>query len=372
MFLDSAYPLIAAECEAAMTLVMPASQASCRPHPRWNMLNLVSYATHWPMPATDWESPGDRTVPGTSPSPAATPWRSSTAMSGRSADEVLDCRGGMRIHHLNCGTMCPNGARLVNGEGGFLEPSRIVCHCLLIEGDSGLVLVDTGFGVEDTLKPRRLGAAFALMRPRAEIGETALTQIEALGFAAEDVKQIVATHLDPDHSGGLPDFPLAEVHVFARELDAAMSPTLRDRPRYRRAHWSHNPHWIRHEIEGDEWFGFEGVKILPDLGTEVLMVPLIGHTLGHTGIAIKRKDGWLLHCGDAYFHHDELSTPPGCPSGLRLFQNLNNADRRQRLANQERLRELVSRHGEEVSLLCSHDPYELDGAQASAADAAMA
>jgi len=33
---------------AAMSLVMPASQASCRPHPRWNMLNLVSYSTHWP------------------------------------------------------------------------------------------------------------------------------------------------------------------------------------------------------------------------------------------------------------------------------------------------------------------------------------
>lgn len=48
VFLDSAYPVIAAECEAAMGLVMPASQASCRPHPRWNMLNLVSYSKHWP------------------------------------------------------------------------------------------------------------------------------------------------------------------------------------------------------------------------------------------------------------------------------------------------------------------------------------
>jgi glyoxylase-like metal-dependent hydrolase (beta-lactamase superfamily II) len=261
---------------------------------------------------------------------------------------------------------------LVNGEGGMLEPGRIVCHCLLIEGDQGLVLVDTGFGVEDTRKPRQLGAAFALMRPRAEIGETALKQIEALGFGAGDVKQIVTTHLDPDHSGGLPDFPLAEVHVFARELDAAMSPSLRDKPRYRRVHWSHNPHWIRHEVEGDEWFGFEGVRILPDLGTEVLMVPLIGHTLGHTGIAIKVDDGWMLHCGDAYFHHDELATPPSCPPGLRFFQNLNNADRRQRLANQERLRELVARHGEDVRLLCSHDPHELDLAQAASADAAAA
>jgi glyoxylase-like metal-dependent hydrolase (beta-lactamase superfamily II) len=278
----------------------------------------------------------------------------------------------MRIHHLNCGTLCPHGARFVNGSGGLLAPGRIVCHCLLIEGDNGLVLVDTGFGVEDTRSPGQLGAAFALMRPRAEIAETALKQIEALGFAADDVRQIVTTHLDPDHSGGLPDFPQAEVHVLARELDAALDPSLRDRPRYRKAHWEHNPQWVRHEVEGDEWFGFAGVKILPDLGAEVLMVPLIGHTLGQAGIAIRTDDSWLLHCGDAYFHHDEIATPPSCPPGLRFFQNLNNADRRQRLANQERLRELASRHGEEVRMLCSHDPHELDLAQASSANAATA
>lgn len=276
----------------------------------------------------------------------------------------------MRIHHLNCGTLCPNGARLVNGEGGLFAPGRIVCHCLLIEADDGLVLVDTGFGVEDTRNPRQLGAAFALMRPRAEIGETAIKQIEALGFAAADVRQIVTTHLDPDHSGGLPDFPQAEVHVFSDELDAALNPGWRDRPRYRRAHWKHGPRWVRHRVEGDEWFGFAGVRILPNLGADVLMVPLVGHTLGHTGIAIERDGGWLLHAGDAYFHHGEVATPPHCPPGLRLFQSLNNADARRRRDNQERLRELSSRHGDEVQLVCSHDPRELDLAQAAQTAAA--
>ena len=53
------------------------------------------------------------------------------------------------------------------------------------------------------------------------------------------MRHIVATHLDPDHSGGLPDFPEAEVHVLAPELDAALHPSLDDRPRYRGAHWKH-------------------------------------------------------------------------------------------------------------------------------------
>lgn len=278
----------------------------------------------------------------------------------------------MRIHHLNCGTLCPRGARLINGKGGLLERGRSICHCLLIETGDGLVLIDTGFGAEDVRNPKQLGPVFALMNPQTTIEETALEQVKSLGFDPADVRQIVTTHLDPDHSGGLPDFPQAEVHIFGRELDAALDPSLRDRPRYLGVHWKHNPRWVRHEVEGDEWLGFEGVKILPDLGTEVLMVPLIGHTLGHSGIAIKRDDHWLLHCGDAYFHHDEIATPPSCPPGLRFFQSLNNADRRQRLSNQERLRELVRRHGDEVQLVCSHDPDELDLAQARSADAAAA
>jgi glyoxylase-like metal-dependent hydrolase (beta-lactamase superfamily II) len=276
----------------------------------------------------------------------------------------------MRIHHLNCGTLCPHGARLINGEGGLFAPARVVCHCLLIESGDGLVLLDTGFGTEDTRNPRQLGPAFSLMRPLAEIGETALRQVEGLGFAAGDVRQIVTTHLDPDHSGGLPDFPEAEVHLFKRELEVALNPGLRDRPRYIGAHWKHNPRWVEHEVEGDEWFGFEGVRILPGLDAEVLLIPLIGHSRGHSGVAIKTGEGWILHCGDAYFHHGEVATPPSCPPGLRLFQRLNAAETKRRIANQERLRELVARHGDEVQLLCSHDPFELDRAQTASAAAA--
>ena len=41
----------------------------------------------------------------------------------------------MRVHHLNCGTMCPIGAKAVNGTGGLFEAGRMVCHCLLVETD---------------------------------------------------------------------------------------------------------------------------------------------------------------------------------------------------------------------------------------------
>ena len=276
----------------------------------------------------------------------------------------------MRIHHLNCGTLCPHGGSLIGGEGGPLTRAEVVCHCLLIESSEGLVLVDTGFGREDARNPKQLGQPFrALLAPRPRLEETALTRVEALGFAAADVRHIVTTHLDVDHSGGLPDFPQAEVHVLASELAAARDPSLRERSRYPSAHIAHGPRWVEHRSEqgGDSWFGFESVRILPGLEPEVALIPLIGHSRGHTGIAVNTGQGWLLHCGDSYFNHAEVSTPPSCPPILRFFQRLTAADNAARVANAARLRELAAAHGDEVTLFCSHDRHELERQQAASA-----
>ncbi len=280
----------------------------------------------------------------------------------------------MRIHHLSCGTLCPHGARLINGEGGLFSPAHVVCHCLLIEAADGLVLVDTGFGAEDARNPRQLGAMFrALMRPRPTLAETAIAQVESLGFTAGDVRHIVTTHLDLDHAGGLPDFPAAEVHVFAPELAAALRPSLRERTRYiGGAHWTHNPRWVEHRATagGDSWFGFDSVRILPGLDTEILLIPLLGHSRGHTAVAVNSGERWLLHCGDGYFNHGELATPPSCPPVLRIFQTVMATDNGARRANQERLRELAASHGDEVAIFCAHDPHELAREQTRASTAA--
>ena len=121
----------------------------------------------------------------------------------------------------------------------------MVCHCLLIEAGDSLVLVDTGFGAEDAAHPyRRLGVPFtAAFRPQRRAGETAVARIRALGLDPADVRHIACTHLDLDHAGGLPDFPDAEVHVFAPGAAAGRAPSLRDRPRYPACHLAHGPSW---------------------------------------------------------------------------------------------------------------------------------
>lgn len=266
--------------------------------------------------------------------------------------------------------MCPRGERLLSGQGSLLGPARLVCHVLLIEAPDGLILVDTGLGMEDVKYPDRMDRGFkALTRPPLYATETAVEQIKAKGLDPADVKHIVLTHLDIDHSGGLPDFPQAKIHLWTKELEAMGNPPGREKRRYAisRSHWAHGPNWVTHDIGGDEWLGFESVRILPDSAAEILLIPLPGHSLGHTGVALKQGDGWLLHCGDAYFIHGDIETPRQCPGGLRAFQTLVQADSRLRHQNQDRLRDLASRHASEVTLICSHDPNELDRLQARAA-----
>jgi len=233
----------------------------------------------------------------------------------------------------------------------------------LVEAADGLVLVDTGFGTDDVRNPRQLTRPFtAALRPRLQLSETALSQVRDLGFDPADVRHVVLTHVDVDHAGGLPDFPEAQIHVFDREREAMLDPPLRERARYRvgAAHWAHGPRWVTHALEGDEWLGFESVRVLPGSDDEILLIPLPGHSLGHAGIAVRQEQGWLLHCGDAYFHHDEIRIPARCPPGLRAFQALVQANGRLRHQNQERLRELTQRQPGGVELICSHDPTELD------------
>jgi glyoxylase-like metal-dependent hydrolase (beta-lactamase superfamily II) len=266
--------------------------------------------------------------------------------------------------------MCPRGARLLAGRGGLLEKTKIVAHCLLIEAGGELILVDTGFGLGDCSDPKRLGRPFrALVAPICDESETAIRQIEALGHDPADIRHIVATHLDSDHAGGIGDFPDAQIHVLAAELAAAKSPPLLERTRYVSAQWGESPIWVEHGAGGDSWFGFESIRLLPHLDAEIALIPLPGHTAGHTGVALNTPDGWLFHCGDAFFFVGEIETPRRCPPGLRFFQNLNQHDGKARHRNQERLRELQRDHGDEVTLVCSHDAQMLEAAERTPAAA---
>ena len=275
----------------------------------------------------------------------------------------------MRIHHLNCGTDCPIGGALFDGRSKGVR-GHLVCHCLLIETDAhGLVLIDTGYGLRDVdhphckPHPRITRAMRTLLNIKLRVEDTAIRQIEALGFAASDVRHIVLTHLDFDHAGGLEDFPGATVHVMAKEFSEATGPRkgFVPRNRYRPAQFNEVHRWRHYGATGEPWFGFDAVRGLEGLPPELLLVPLPGHTWGHAGVAIRRPEGWLLHAGDAYFYRGEMrQATRECSPGLRAYQTMMEVSRELRFENQDRLRRLSMERRDELTMFCAHDPVEFE------------
>ncbi|HZF77774.1 MAG TPA: MBL fold metallo-hydrolase [Acetobacteraceae bacterium] len=274
----------------------------------------------------------------------------------------------MRIHHLDLGHCRPLGGRLMDGVSPGAT-ARITCHCLLVETPShGLVLVDTGFGMRDALRPvpRLPGWNIALLRPQLNPDRTALRWVKRLGYQPTDVRHIVLTHLDFDHAGGLTDFPHATVYVTAPEAEAATGPRrgFIERARWRPVQWGDRSRW--HTVEtrlgsrggGDTFFGLRNVREIGDLPDDILFVPLPGHTPGHAGVAVKGPRGWMLHAGDAYFNRNELHGAGSPPPLLGAYERLMCADARTQAETMARLRTFIAAPDASVAVFCTHDPVE--------------
>jgi glyoxylase-like metal-dependent hydrolase (beta-lactamase superfamily II) len=254
----------------------------------------------------------------------------------------------MHIYHLNCGSLYSRFPR-----------AHAIIYCLLVETNQGLVLVDTGFGLNDYPMPsKRMRLFLFLMGVPCKVEETAAHHIAKLGFDIEDVHHIVLTHLHFDHAGGLRDFPSAKVHVYRPEYEAAMNPRGLIELAYDSAHWAHDPTWVFHDqIDGD-WFGFECIHVIDGLVPEILFVPLPGHTRGHCGVAIETPTGWLFQCGDAAspFHRET-----DLHDRERALQHANilpgRFARRVIGPHVPRLRKLADEHRDKVKVISSHDIY---------------
>lgn len=234
------------------------------------------------------------------------------------------------------------------------------CHCFLIETGAKLVLVDTGIGREDMRKPSRLGLMAPLLGvTKSDGSNSAFDQVKKLGYSPEDVTDIVVTHMDVDHAGGVPDFKWARVHVHERELAAARErDTLVTRSRYNSLHVLDDTKWEPFETGSERWHGFDRAREFEGLGPDILAISLPGHTIGHSGVAVRKGDGWLLHAGDAYYNRREISADDRVPLGVEIMKAVVHTDLATTKATQARLRELVSVKDSKVEMVCSHDPVE--------------
>lgn len=249
-----------------------------------------------------------------------------------------------KIHHINCGSL--------RGFPNDPNPSA-TCHCLLLEDKNGLALVDTGFGLEEVNHPverigRQLIDTFGILFNESE---TAVRQVEKLGLRPRDVTHAIITHCDVDHAGGLADFPQAEVHL-SEEEHASLS---RGHGRYLPNQFAHGPKWKTHPKSEQQWFGLEARPLELGFESEILLIPLFGHTFGHCGVAIQQGEKWLLHVGDVYYRKIEAITDdnPITPITSRFADD--DTLRRESL---EHVRRLKRGHAAEIEVCSTHELTE--------------
>lgn len=251
----------------------------------------------------------------------------------------------LTLHHINCGRLIVPGF------------PTVVCHGLAVCESNRTVLIDPGIGLHDIRDPvGRLGrdlidAGFQFNPP-----DTAVARLDERGIPHATVGDIVLTHADPDHAGGLADFPDAAVHISQVEHQALSS----GHPRYRPRQFDHGPRWRTYGGAPDlgDWFGLPAWRLHVPLSATMLLVPLPGHTRGHCGVAIETPapGRWLLHVGDAYYLRGELTDPVHPVSALAASRADDDAQRQTSLAH---LRRLACDHVAQISMVGYHDLTEL-------------
>jgi glyoxylase-like metal-dependent hydrolase (beta-lactamase superfamily II) len=106
------------------------------------------------------------------------------------------------------------------------------------------------------------------------------------------------------------------------------------------------------------WFGLEARAVPLGFSSEVLLIPLPGHTVGHCGVAVEQGDRWALHVGDAYYFRLETERDDHPVSELAAQRAENDVERRTSL---EELRRLLRDHHDVIDMFGTHDVTEFPG-----------
>jgi glyoxylase-like metal-dependent hydrolase (beta-lactamase superfamily II) len=97
----------------------------------------------------------------------------------------------------------------------------------------------------------------------------------------------------------------------------------------------------------------------------IALITLPGHTRGHVCVAVDAGHRWVLHCGDAFFHHGTVDGAARMPRALAAFESAVAFDRKLVRQNHARLIELYHSQEPDMLMVCSHDRRLYEQAKAT-------
>jgi glyoxylase-like metal-dependent hydrolase (beta-lactamase superfamily II) len=191
---------------------------------------------------------------------------------------------------------------------------------VLRRGDE-TILVDSGYDQpEATSRDRPI-----LMDPREAL--------KPLGIKAEDITQLIITHLHYDHAGGLHLFPNATIHLQAAEMAYATGPCMCHGTLQMPFTADHICEAVQRVYAGRCIF-HEGDGEVAD---GVTVHCLGGHSRGLQAVRVRTEAGWLCLASDATHFYENVFDKKPFPIVVDLEDMLRGFDRLHQLASAPKL-----------------------------------
>lgn len=202
------------------------------------------------------------------------------------------------------------------GGGGWSRVPIPAAFAVIEHPTAGPGLFDTGYAPRFFAATQRLPWWLYRLATPVEVtdADSAVAQLANIGIRAQDVRWVILSHLDPDHVGGLRDFPRADVFVSAG-VAASTAGISAFRARLLPGMLPEDDSF-RTIIEGPPLEPFRWSCDLFGDGA-VVVVPLPGHADGQVGALIRVAPDarWLL-CADAVWDVAGLQHDPLVHRGL--------------------------------------------------------